>query len=147
MSPSLEETIILATQLHIGQKDKAGAPYILHSLRVMLDPTLSSEEERIVAVLHDVVEDCDITLEQLHEFGYGNNIIEALSFVTKLHEEKKDYDAFIRRVSRGPLTARKVKLADLKDNENLSRITQPGERDIKRQQKYRHAIKILESTI
>ena len=143
--PTLEDAIVLAAQLHKGQVDKAGVSYILHTLRVMQDPTLTSEDERIVAVLHDTVEDCDITLEQLRERGYSVQVVDALDFLTKLPEEESNYDAFIERVQSGPLLARKVKLADLRDNADLSRLANPTEKDLARQEKYRRAIAALES--
>lgn len=144
--PSLEDAIALSARLHKGQRDKAGACYVLHPLRVMLDASLETEEERITAVLHDVVEDCDITIKQLQEFGYGDEVIEALGFLTKLPEEKMNYEAFIERICSAPVLARKVKLADLRDNSDISRISQQSERDIERQKKYRRAIDTLKAT-
>ncbi len=142
---NIEDAILLAAQLHKGQLDKAGAPYILHPLRVMLDTTLITETERIVAVLHDVVEDCDISLAELREREYSDEVISAISYLTKLSEEEDDYDAFIERIRTGPELARKVKLADLKDNADPSRIPNPTARDHKRREKYLRAIKVLEA--
>ncbi len=147
MKPTLEDAVALASALHKGQKDKAGASYILHPLRVMLNPLLTTDEERIAAVLHDTVEDCDITLEQLRERGYSAEVVEALSFLTKLPEEEDDYDAFIERILGGLLIARKVKLADLHDNADLSRFAHPTEKDVKRQEKYKRAIARLEGSL
>ena len=147
MRATLNDAIMLATRLHAGQHDKGGAPYILHPLRVMLDPLLTTEDERIVAVLHDTVEDCDITLDTLREYGYSEEVVEALSFLTKLPEEEDDYDAFIARVMTGPVIARKVKRADLRDNSDITRISNPTERDWKRQEKYQRAIAQLETAL
>jgi (p)ppGpp synthase/HD superfamily hydrolase len=138
--PALEDAIKLAAALHKGQTDKAGAPYILHPLRVML--RLATEEERITAVLHDVVEDCGVTLGQLRDLGYGDAVVEALDFLSRRPEEDR-YDAFIRRIQAGPDLARKVKLADLADNMDLSRIAEPTARDHQRVQKYRRAAAML----
>jgi (p)ppGpp synthase/HD superfamily hydrolase len=91
--PTLEHAIAIAAKAHEGQIDKAGAPYVLHPLRLMLQ--MSTAEERIVAVLHDVVEDCDWTPEQLRAEGFSEGILEALDSVTK--REGEDYEAFIRR--------------------------------------------------
>lgn len=145
---TLEGAIALAAQLHMGQRDKAGACYILHPLRVMLDPILKTEEERIVAVLHDVVEDCNISPIQLRELGYSETVVEALFFLTKLPEEKNNYAAFIERICTGSSSiARKVKIADLRDNADLSRFENPTEKDIQRQEKYCRAIVRLETAL
>lgn len=144
--PTLEDAILLATTLHRGQVDKAGAPYILHPLRVMLDPIITSESERIVAVLHDVMEDCDITFEKLVEMGYSEEVVDALRFLTKLPEEEGKYFDFIGRINAGPVLARRVKIADLRDNSNLSRIPNPTEADYARQKKYLRALQILQGS-
>ena len=142
--PTLEDAIILATTLHRGQVDKAGARYILHPLRVMCDPSLTTENERITAVLHDVVEDCDITFDELREREYDEEVVEALGFLTKLPGE--DYGPFIRRVCSGSVIARKVKWADLRDNSNLSRIPDPTPWDLKRNEKYVQAMTRIEES-
>ena len=118
--PSIEDAIILATGAHRGQKDMAGLPFILHPLRVMasfLQP--NEDQERIVAVLHDVVEDTDITLAEL-KMDYPAVIIEAVDAITRRPEEK--YERYIERVGGNPLAAR-VKLADLADNLNEKRAS------------------------
>ena len=129
--PSLEDAIKLALRAHRGQTDKAGQPYILHPLRVML--SLEAEEERMVGVLHDVVEDTRnnaaedrITFEKLREWGYPCSVVEALEHVTKLPEEEGEegYARFIGR-AKGNALARRVKLADLADNLDVSRLTPP----------------------
>lgn len=146
MKPTLEDAIALAAQLHKGQDDKAGGCYILHPLRVMLNPIIKTDEGRIVAVLHDTVEDCGITFRQFHDLGYSEAVIEALTFLTKLPGEMRDYDAFIERIRTGSsVIARKVKMADLQDNSNLSRFSNPTEKDIRRQKKYVRAIARIET--
>jgi (p)ppGpp synthase/HD superfamily hydrolase len=136
---TLERAIAIAAEAHAGQVDKAGAPYVLHPLRMML--TLSSNAERIVAVLHDVVEDCPgWTFERLHSEGFSDEVISALRSVTKRDDE--DYQAFVRRAAENPI-GRKVKLADLNDNCDLTRIAAPSERDIVRVEKYRRAIELI----
>lgn len=140
---TLERAIEIAASGHAGEKDKAGAPYILHPLRVML--AVSTTEERIVAVLHDVVEDVpDWSLDRLRKEGFSETVIAALESVTKRPEEKKDYDAFVRRAAANPI-GRRVKMADLRDNCDLSRIADPQPRDNERIEKYRKAIAWLES--
>jgi hypothetical protein len=103
--------------------------------------SLSSNDERIVAVLHDVCEDCPgWTLHRLHSEGFSDEIIEALDSVTKRNGE--DYESFVRRAAANPI-GRRVKLADLHDNCNLSRIAAPSAADFKRIEKYRHAIDLI----
>ena len=119
--------------------DKAGAPYILHPLRMML--AVTTPEARMAAVLHDVVEDGDVTLEQLRAEGFADVVVEAVDALTK--REGEDYEAFIRRVAPIPI-AREVKLADLRDNSDVSRIADPTEHDRARIEKYRRAIECLE---
>ena len=136
---TLERAIAIAAEAHAGQIDKAGAPYVLHPLRMML--SVSSIDERIVAVLHDVREDCaEWTFDRLRSEGFSNRIIEALQSVTK--REAEDYDDFVRRSAANPI-GRRVKLADLHDNCDLSRIAAPSERDLQRIEKYRRAIDLI----
>jgi len=135
---TLERAIAIAAEAHQGQVDKAGAPYILHPLRVMM--RLSSADERIVGVLHDVVEDTGWTFEDLAKEGFSSAAIDALRSVTKLEGEA--YEDFVLRASRNAIGA-KVKLADLADNSDMSRIANPTEKDYKRLAKYQRAIRTL----
>jgi (p)ppGpp synthase/HD superfamily hydrolase len=137
---TLERAIAIAAAAHAGQKDKACQPYILHPLRVML--ALQGEEERIVAVLHDVVEDTQITLDNLRSEGFSEAILSAIDSVTQRKEEKKNYEAFVLRAAANPI-GREVKLADLTDNSDLSRIPNPTPADIERVAKYQKAIKTI----
>ena len=130
---TLQRAIEIARQAHSGQLDKAGKDYIDHPLRVMEKGT--TEEEKIVGVLHDVVEDSEWTFEMLQAEGFTAEVIDALKCVTKLSEDE-DYDHFIDRVLTNPLAV-KVKLHDLEDNMDLSRLHHPTGQDIKRAQKYR----------
>jgi len=139
---TLERAIAIASQAHESQVDKAGAPYILHPLRMML--SVDTPEARMAAVLHDVVEDTSITLDQLRGEGFPETVIEAVEALTKRPEEENDYDAFIRRVAPNPL-ARTVKLADLRDNCDMSRIAKPSQKDWRRIEKYKRAIQYLET--
>jgi (p)ppGpp synthase/HD superfamily hydrolase len=136
---TLERAIAIAAEAHVGQVDKATVAYILHPLRVML--RLSSTDERIVAVLHDVCEDCPgWTFDRLRQEGFPDRIIDALESVTKRAGE--DYDDFVRRAAANPI-GRRVKFADLQDNCDLSRIAAPSERDLQRVEKYRRAIDLI----
>ena len=135
---TLERAIEIAAKAHEGQTDKAGAPYILHPLRMML--RLSTTDERIAAVLHDVVEDCGVSLDTLRAQGFSETVIQAIDSVTKRPVES--YEAFVLRAASHPL-GRRVKLADLEDNSDLSRIANPTADDLKRTEKYRRAIEII----
>ena len=136
---TLERAIAIAAKAHEGQVDKAGAPYVLHPIRMML--RLPETDERITAVLHDVVEDCGISLEALRTEGFSEHVIEAIDSVTRRPEES--YDAFVLRAASNPI-GRRVKLVDLQDNSDLSRIASPTTHDYERVEKYRRAIQALE---
>jgi (p)ppGpp synthase/HD superfamily hydrolase len=135
MTQTLERAIAIAATAHAGQVDKGGAPYILHPLKVML--RMSTLEERIVAVLHDVVEDCDISLEDLRQEGFSEEVLTAIESVTKVPDES--YEDFVERAAQNPI-GRVVKLADLEENSDLSRIASPSWEDLERIEKYRRAI-------
>ncbi|MGA9993304.1 MAG: HD domain-containing protein [Thiobacillaceae bacterium] len=135
---TLERAIAIAAKAHEGQVDKAGAPYVLHPLRMMLH--LLNTEERITAVLHDVVEDCGVSLETLRAEGFSEQVIEAVDSVTRRHEES--YEDFVLRAASNPI-GRRVKLVDLQDNSDLSRISHPTARDSERIEKYQRAIETI----
>ena len=135
----LERAIEIAVEAHKGQIDKGGSPYILHPLRVMM--SVNGESEKIVAVLHDVVEDSDWTFDALLAEGFAVEAIEALKSVTK-ESEDEGYDLFIQRAMRNPI-GRKVKIADLRDNLDVTRISDMTDKDVKRINKYKKALKLL----
>lgn len=132
---TIERAIAIAAAAHEGQLDKAGAPYVFHPLRLMM--RMATIEERIVAVLHDVVEDSAITFEDLEKEGFSTAVLEALESVTRRPSE--NYDKFVLRAAANPI-GRRVKLVDLEDNCDLSRIAAPTEKDYARVEKYRRAI-------
>jgi (p)ppGpp synthase/HD superfamily hydrolase len=132
--PTLEDALALAVQAHHGQRDKAGQPYILHPLRVMM--RLESEAERTVALLHDVVEDTPWTLERLRALGYPEGVLAALDALTR--RDGETYEAFVERL-RPDALARRVKLADLEDNMDVRRLTQVTPKDAERLARYRAA--------
>ncbi|MCU0119903.1 HD domain-containing protein [Pseudomonas sp. B2M1-30] len=140
MTQTLERAIAIAATAHTGQVDKGGAPYILHPLKVML--RMTTLEERIVAVLHDVVEDCGISLDDLRREGFSEEVLSAIESVTKVPGES--YEDFVERSAQNPI-GRVVKLADLEENSDLSRIASPGWEDLERIEKYRRAIGRLRS--
>lgn len=126
-SKYLAEALDIAFNAHKGQTDKAGQPYILHPLRLMF--SLQDDKSKIVALLHDVIEDTTITIEDLKNKGFPQDIIEAIEALTKRPNET--YQDFIERVSNNEL-AKTVKIADLKDNMNLTRLTELSNKDIDR---------------
>lgn len=139
MKSNLSLAIKIATEAHDGQVDKGDAPYILHPLRVMM--AVDGDRERIVAVLHDVAEDCaEWPLERLTDQPFSGAVCDALDALT--HRQGEDYWDYIDRCGADPI-ARVVKLADLKDNQDLSRIKRPTERDADRIRKYVKASMIL----
>ena len=135
----LDRAKAIATSAHEGQVDKAGKPYIEHPMRVMnMGKTV---EEKIAGVLHDVVEDSDWTFEMLEKEGIPKDVMDALRCVTKLSEDE-DYDHFIERVKTNPL-ALKVKLNDLKDNMDITRLGEVTEKNLGRLNKYIRAYRQL----
>ena len=136
---TLERAIEIATEAHRGQLDKAGCDYIEHPLRVMAAG--KSLDEKIVGVLHDVVEDTNWTFEGLAAEGFSAEVIEALRCVTK-QSESEPYDKFIARVKRNPLAVA-VKLNDLSDNMDIRRLPYLSDKDIKRLKRYLKAYKQL----
>ena len=131
----LNKAIKIATKAHKKQTDKYDAPYLGHVFRVM--NAGMTIDEKIVGVLHDVVEDNpDYPIEYLREKGFPEHILNAIECLTKREEEQLDYDAFIARIETSPL-AIAVKLNDLRDNMDLTRCTELlHERDLKRFNKY-----------
>ena len=127
----------LARAAHAGQEDKAGQPYILHPQRVAA--RLSSPETQVVAWLHDTVEDTDVTLAQIAE-QFGPETAAAVESVTHWPGES-DAD-YMQRVKANPI-GRLVKISDLIDNSNLTRLNSVRLRDVLRQQKYNHSLQFL----
>ena len=136
---TLQRAIEIATEAHKGQVDKSGKEYIGHPLRVM--EMGKSEQERIIGVLHDVVEDTNWTFEALAEEGFSKEIIDALRCVTKL-SDNENYDDFIERVKKNPLAVA-VKINDLTDNMDIRRLPYLSDKDVKRLKKYLKAYKKL----
>lgn len=135
----LTTAIMIAAEMHEGQTDKAGEPYILHPLRVML--SLTDEDERIVGVLHDVAEDNEDGWDRIHDAGFSDKIIQAIDGVTRRSDET--YEAFIRRCSENALAAR-VKIADIKDNLRDSGL--PHAEASRLRQRYLAALQALTAT-
>jgi (p)ppGpp synthase/HD superfamily hydrolase len=136
---TLKRAIEIATEAHMGQMDKAGNEYIGHPLRVM--EMGKTEEEKIVGILHDVVEDSGWTFDALEAEGFSKEVLDALKCVTK-KSENENYDDFIERVKKNPLAVA-VKINDLTDNMDIRRLPYLSDKDVKRLKKYLKAYKKL----
>ena len=128
----------LAVEKHKNQTDKAGNPYILHPLHVM--ENVNSKEGKIVAILHDIIEDTDITEDYLFKIGLSKRIVDAVVALTR--SEDMDYQKYIKNLSSNPL-AKEVKLADLEHNMDLKRLPTLEEKDLERNRKYQIAYHYL----
>lgn len=133
--PNLDDAIALAVEIHSGQQNRYGEPEILHALRVML--RLEGEIAQMVGVLHDVIEDSDLTLDDLRNKGYAAEIVAAMDGVTR--RDNESYDEFVERNLQHPLS-RQVRLADLEDKLDLRRL--PADlsgKDVERLRRHRRA--------
>lgn len=137
---TIERAIEIAASAHAGQVDKAGVPYIFHPLRLML--SLRNPQEQMAAVLHDVVEDTAVTLDDLRAEGFPSEVLVAVAALTKAKGESRLEAA--RRAALNPI-ARAVKLADVRDNMDLSRISSPTEKDFTRLREYEQVKALLEA--
>lgn len=133
-----ELALKIATETHKGQVDKAGIPYINHPLTVA--SLVDTEEEKIVALLHDTIEDTNITEQDLIDYGFPNEIVEAVKLLT--HNKNVPYMDYVAKIKDNEL-ARKVKIADLTHNSDLSRLKEITEKDKKRYEKYQKALLYL----
>ncbi len=137
--PTIKKAIEIAIEAHKDQKDKSGESYLGHIFRVM--NMGRTEEEKICGALHDVVEDTDMTFDDLRSEGFSERIIEALVCLTK-KSENEDYAEFIGRIAKNRLAVN-VKLNDLTDNMDIRRIETLNEHDIVRLNKYLRAYRYL----
>lgn len=133
-----ELALKIATEAHKGQVDKAGVPYINHPLIVA--SLVETEEEKIVALLHDTIEDTNITEQDLLNYGFSNKIVEAVKLLT--HNKDVPYMDYVAKIKDNEL-ARKVKIADLTHNSDLSRLKEITDKDKKRYEKYQNALLYL----
>ena len=136
---TLEKAIEIATKAHTGQTRKDGSPYILHPLTIMFN--VNTIEEKMVAVLHDVVEDTDVTLEEIAAEGFSPEVIEGVRLMT--HTQDLSYEDYIERLKNNTI-ARKVKLADMRNNIQLLPIPEIKDKDLERCRKYHRFIRYLE---
>lgn len=134
-----KKTINLMYEVHQGQKDKGGFPYCFHPYQVAQG--MKDEISCTCALLHDVVEDTDVTFGDIEAMGFPKEVTDVLKLLT--HEEGIPYMEYVRNLSKDPV-ARKVKLADLKHNSDLTRLNTVTDKDLQRIEKYREAIAFLE---
>ena len=132
------KAMVLAYEAHQGQYDKSGLPYVFHPFH--LAEQVDTEEAVTAALLHDVVEDTDYTLEDLRSMGFPDTVTDALALLT--HDPSVPYMEYVERLKSNPI-ARSVKLADLTHNSDLSRLPVVTEKGLERVEKYRKAIKLL----
>lgn len=137
----LPKAIEMAAKEHGSVMNKDGSPYILHPLRLMMKA--EGYADKIVAILHDTLEDTPLTVECLEDEGFPAEIINAIEAITK--REGEDYEAFIERIALNSLAVR-VKLLDLYDNIDVTRLPELGDRELERTAKYHRAIKRLKQT-
>ncbi|MEG1847406.1 MAG: GTP pyrophosphokinase [Lachnospiraceae bacterium] len=136
----LNKALLFAMEKHKGQVDKAGKDYINHPVYVALH--MHTESAKIVALLHDVLEDTDATVEDLTHLRLSKEQIEAIQLLTRT-DKTEPYMDYIRRIHTNPLAAA-VKKQDLLHNMDISRFARPTEKDLLRAQKYQEALELLE---
>ena len=128
----------LCFEKHKDQVDKENVPYVFHPYTVAFN--MDDEDSTIVALLHDVIEDTDTTIEEIEEMGFSNEVTEALKLLT--HDKSVDYFDYINLIKANPL-ATKVKLADLEHNSDITRLDNVTQKDLDRIEKYKKAKAIL----
>ncbi len=133
-----KKALKLSFEAHKNQVDKSGMPYVYHPFH--LAEQMETEETVIVALLHDVVEDTDYTLEDIRAMGFPDSVVEALALMT--HDKSVPYMGYVAKIKENPI-AKEVKLADLKHNSDLSRLDIIDEKALKRVEKYAAAMRIL----
>lgn len=135
-----KKALKLCFDAHKDQVDKSGLPYVFHPFH--LAEQMQDENTTIAALLHDVVEDTDYTLDDLRAMGFGDEVVEALSYMT--HDPSVPYMEYVKRIRENEI-ARKVKLADLKHNSDITRLNHIDQQALERVEKYAQAIRLLES--
>ena len=139
-TPMTRKAMKIAYDAHAGQADKTGIPYIYHPIH--LAESMPDENSVITALLHDVAEDTNITIDDLAREGFHEDILTALTLLT--HNPAEEYMDYISRLSTCPL-ARRVKLADLRHNSDVTRLDSIDEKTARRLEKYSRAIRLLEA--
>lgn len=136
--PNLERALQIAVKAHAGQTDKSGAAYIFHPIRVMA--RCRTDDAKIVALLHDVLEDTAVSFDDLASEGFSPSVLSALRLVT--HSPGVPYEEYVQSVSANPI-ATEVKLADLEDNADIRRLQEVDDKAVKRLRKYLSAYRFL----
>ena len=131
----------LCFEAHKDQIDKSGMPYVFHPFH--LAEQMADENTTIVALLHDVIEDTEYTLDDLRKFGFAEDVLSAISLMT--HADDVPYMEYVEKIKTNPI-AKAVKLADLKHNSDMSRLDQITQTDEERAKKYKQAIELLENS-
>lgn len=134
-----KKALKLCFEAHKEQVDKSGMPYVFHPFH--LAEQMQTEETTVVALLHDLVEDTDYTIDDLTSMGFGKTVTDAIALMT--HADGVAYMDYVREIKNNPI-AKAVKLADLKHNSDLTRLDIVDEKALKRKEKYSKAIKLLE---
>ena len=134
-----KKALKLCFEAHKDQYDKSGMPYVFHPFH--LAEQMTDEDSTVVALLHDVMEDTDCAIEDLREFGFPEQVLAALTLMT--HDSSVPYLEYVAGLKANPI-ARTVKLADLRHNSDLSRLSIVTDKDLQRVEKYKKAIRLLE---
>ena len=140
-TPMTKIALKLCFEAHKDQIDKSGMPYVFHPFH--LAEQMADENTTIVALLHDVIEDTEYTLDDLRNFGFAEDVLSAISLMT--HADDVPYMEYVEKIKTNPI-AKAVKLADLKHNSDMSRLDRITQIDEERAKKYKHAIELLENS-
>lgn len=135
-----KKALKLCFNAHKDQLDKSGLPYVFHPFH--LADQMNDENTTIVALLHDIVEDTDYTLKDLRKMGYNEEVLGAIELMT--HGDDVPYMDYVAKIKENPI-AKKVKLADLRHNSDITRLDTITQKDLERAEKYKKAILLLES--
>ncbi len=139
-TPKTKMALKLCFEAHKEQPDKSGLPYVFHPFH--LAEQMETEETTIVALLHDLVEDTEYTIEDLIDMGFDKRVTDAIALMT--HADGVEYMAYVAAIKENPI-AKAVKLADLRHNSDLTRLDIVDEKALKRREKYLQAIALLEA--
>ena len=140
-TPMTKIALKLCFEAHKDQIDKSGMPYVFHPFH--LAEQMADENTTIVALLHDVIEDTEYTLDDLRKFGFAEDVLSAISLMT--HADDVPYMEYVVKIKTNPI-AKAVKLADLKHNSDMSRLDRITQIDEERAKKYMQAIELLENS-
>ena len=140
-TPLTKIALKLCFEAHKDQIDKSGMPYVFHPFH--LAEQMADENTTIVALLHDVIEDTEYTLDDLRNFGFAEDVLSAISLMT--HADDVPYMEYVVKIKTNPI-AKAVKLADLKHNSDMSRLDRITQTDEERAKKYKQAIELLENS-